>query len=132
MKFTNNVYNVLKWIAQIALPAAGTLYLGLAQIWDLKYQMQVVNSVVVVDTFLGVLLGISSASYKPPLPAIDGHVFVSEPVPGSAVARMEFSRHPEDVLRDKKGYMTLDIRPDPGQQSSSVPVSMPEPEKNYD
>ena len=64
MKTTNKVYDILKWIAQYFLPAVGTLYFALAGIWGLPYGEQVVGTITAVDTFLGVLLGISSAQYN--------------------------------------------------------------------
>ena len=64
MKLSNKTYDMLKAIAQIVLPAAGTLYFALAGIWGLPYAEQVVGTVAAVDTFLGVLLGISSAQYN--------------------------------------------------------------------
>lgn len=60
---SNKVYDVLKWIAQIALPAAGTLYFALSQIWGLPYGEQIVGTITAVDAFLGALLGISSMNY---------------------------------------------------------------------
>lgn len=64
MTLSNKTYDILKWIAMIALPALGTLYFALAGIWGLPYGEQVVGTVTAVDTFLGALLGISSANYK--------------------------------------------------------------------
>ena len=61
---TNKVYDVLKWIAQIGLPAVATLYAALAGIWGLPYGDQIVGTIVAVDTALGVVLGISSAKYN--------------------------------------------------------------------
>nr|DAN83566.1 MAG TPA: holin [Caudoviricetes sp.] len=63
MKFSKNTYDFLKWVAQFLLPAAGTLYFALASIWALPYGEQVVGTITAVDTFLGVLLGISSNTY---------------------------------------------------------------------
>ncbi len=60
----DKVYNVLKWIAMYLLPALGTLYFALASIWGLPYGEEIVGTITAVDTFLGVLLGISSAQYK--------------------------------------------------------------------
>lgn len=68
MKMSNRTYDVLKWIAQYLLPAAGTLYFALAGIWNLPYGEQIVGTITAVDTFLGVLLGISAASYKASVP----------------------------------------------------------------
>lgn len=64
MQFSNKTYDILKWVAQYLLPAAGTLYFGLASIWGLPYGEEIVGTITAVDTFLGVLLGISSANYK--------------------------------------------------------------------
>ena len=64
MRMSNKTYDSLKWIAHYLLPAAGTLYFALAGIWGLPYGEQVVGTITAVDTFLGVLLGISSAQYN--------------------------------------------------------------------
>ena len=64
MSMSNKTYDVLKWIAQFLLPAAGTLYFALAGIWGLPYGEQVVGTITAIDTLLGVLLGISSANYN--------------------------------------------------------------------
>lgn len=64
MKLSNKAYDILKWIAMYFLPALGTLYFALAGIWNLPYGEQVVGTITAVDTFLGVILGISSAKYK--------------------------------------------------------------------
>jgi hypothetical protein len=64
MKLSNDMYDRLKWIAQYFLPALGTLYFALAGVWGLPYGEQIVGTITAVDTFLGVLLGISTAQYK--------------------------------------------------------------------
>lgn len=61
---SNKVYDTLKWMAQILLPAIGTLYFALAGIWGFPYGEQIVGTVTAVDTFLGVCLGISSSQYN--------------------------------------------------------------------
>lgn len=63
MIMSDKLYDTLKWIAQIALPALGTLYFALAATWGLPYGEQVVGTITAIDTFLGALLGISSAKY---------------------------------------------------------------------
>ena len=64
MKLSNETYDSLKWIAQYLLPALGTLYFALAGIWNFPYGEQIVGTITAVDTFLGVILGISSAQYR--------------------------------------------------------------------
>ena len=61
---SNKVYDALKWIAMYLLPALGTLYFALAGIWGLPYGEQIVGTITAVDTFLGVILGISTAQYN--------------------------------------------------------------------
>lgn len=64
MKMSNKVYDVLKWIAMYLLPALGTLYFTIAGIWGFPYGEEIVGTITAIDTFLGILLGISSAQYK--------------------------------------------------------------------
>lgn len=61
---TNKTYNVLKWIAQYFLPALGTLYFALANIWNLPFGEEIVGTITAIDAFLGVLLGISTMQYN--------------------------------------------------------------------
>lgn len=64
MIFSKKVYDILKWVAQILLPAGGTLYFALADLWGWPFADQIVGTIMAVDAFLGVLLGISTANYK--------------------------------------------------------------------
>ena len=64
MKLSNSTYDFLRWVAQILLPAIGTLYFALAQIWGLPYSEQIVGTITAVDAFLGALLGISTMRYR--------------------------------------------------------------------
>lgn len=64
MIMNNKVYDVLKWIAMYLLPAFGTLYFALSGIWGFPYGEEIVGTITAIDTFLGVILGISSASYN--------------------------------------------------------------------
>ena len=62
---SNKVYDVLEVGRPVPfLPALGTLYFALADVWGLPYGEQVVGTIVAVDTFLGVVLGISTAQYN--------------------------------------------------------------------
>ena len=60
----NKTYDVLKWIAQILLPAVATLYFAIAQIWGLPYSEEIVGTITAIDAFLGALLGISTYQYN--------------------------------------------------------------------
>lgn len=60
----NKIYDILKWVAQLLLPAIGTLYFALAGIWGFPYGEETVGTITAIDTFLGVILGISTAQYN--------------------------------------------------------------------
>ena len=64
IKMTDKTYDKLKWVAMYLLPALGTLYFALAGIWGLPYGEQIVGTITAIDTFLGVILGISTAQYN--------------------------------------------------------------------
>lgn len=59
----NRTYDILKYIALIVLPAIGTLYFALAQIWGLPYGEEIVGTITAVDAFLGAILQISTDKY---------------------------------------------------------------------
>lgn len=61
---SNKTYDILKYIAQIVLPAIATLYFALSQIWGLPYGEEIVGTITAIDAFLGALLGVSTAQYK--------------------------------------------------------------------
>lgn len=64
MIMSNKVYDVLKFVAQIVLPALATFYLTLAGIWGLPFGEQVSGTIMALDTFLGAVLMISSNKYN--------------------------------------------------------------------
>ena len=64
MKLSNKIYDLLKWIALIVLPAVGALYFALAKIWGFPYAAEIVGTISAVDAFLGALLGISTSQYN--------------------------------------------------------------------
>lgn len=61
---SNKLYDVLKWIALIVLPALATLYLGLANVWGLPYGEEISTTITLIDTFLGAVLMVSTAQYN--------------------------------------------------------------------
>ena len=64
MGMSNKAYDTLKWIAMYLLPAIGTLYFALAGIWGFPYGEQIVGTITAIDTFIGVILGISTNQYN--------------------------------------------------------------------
>lgn len=64
MLISNRMYDILKFVAQIALPALGSLYFALSTIWGLPYGEQIVGTITAIDAFLGAILGISTKMYN--------------------------------------------------------------------
>ena len=64
MKMSNKVYDVLKYIALIVLPAIATFYAGLSKIWTLPYPVEIPGTIMLIDTLLGSLLKVSTDNYN--------------------------------------------------------------------
>ena len=63
MKMSNKLYDILKYIALIVLPALATLYSCLAKIWNFPFEVAIPATIMAVDTFLGALLQVSTKQY---------------------------------------------------------------------
>lgn len=61
---SNKVYDALKWIAMIVLPALATFYLGLSNVWGLPFGEEISTTITLIDTFLGAVLMISTTQYN--------------------------------------------------------------------
>lgn len=59
----SKVYDVLKWITMVGLPALTMLWLALANIWGFPYAEAIGATLAAITTFMGALLGISSVQY---------------------------------------------------------------------
>lgn len=64
MKMSNQVYDVLKWIALVALDAVGLFYKTIAAIWGLPMGDEVLATCTAMSLFIGALIGLSSAQYN--------------------------------------------------------------------
>lgn len=102
MTLTNRTYNLLKPIALVVLPALAVLYAALAGLWDLPDTVAVVGSISAVDTFLGAVLHLSSASYNSAQPAAptDGSLTV-DPVAGKLTINVESMADLESLVKRK-------------------------------
>lgn len=60
----DKIYDVLKWVALVVLPAIATLYTALAGVWGLPYAQEIPATITAVDLFLGALLGVSTVQYN--------------------------------------------------------------------
>lgn len=100
MKFTNIGYKVLKQAALIWLPAIATLYASLAGLWHLGNISEIVGSIAGVDTFLGVVLHLSTVPGEPAhIPEMDsaGRIVIDKSNPLKDVYRLELTIPLEDI-----------------------------------
>jgi len=75
---TDRSYNLMKFIAQIFLPAAASAYFSLSQIWHLPHATEIVGTITVLDAFLGVLLSLSTKWYQNSGAQYDGVIEVDD------------------------------------------------------
>ncbi len=92
----SKVYDVLKTVVQIVLPASAVLYTALATLWGFPYVTEVVGTTAAITTFLGVILGRSSKNYKNSEARFDGSLEVSEQ-DTSQIHRIEITTEPENL-----------------------------------
>ena len=68
------LYQKLKFLALVLIPALSTLYFSLGGVWNLPNVTEVIGSMTAVDTFLGVILGLSTRSYNASDAKFDGSI----------------------------------------------------------
>lgn len=98
---SNQLYDALKYIAQIVLPALGTFYFAVAQIWGLPFATKVVGSITAADVFLGVLLGLATTAYTRSGAAYDGDMNVAH-VEGVTHFQLNLNSDPADLPKQDK------------------------------
>jgi hypothetical protein len=108
---TDGYYNVLKFVAQILLPALGTLYAAISGLWGLPAAEQVVGTIIAVDTFLGVILGISSAQFAALGAQHDGTLVVHQYDDNSGAIQLNFTGHPAELASKKTVSFNVEAPP---------------------
>lgn len=93
---SNRSYDLAKWLVQLVLPASAALYFGLASIWSLPAADQVVGTLVVITTFLGVVMGISTRDYYNSGAAYDGAMVITQ-AEEKKLFSLELGLEPEEI-----------------------------------
>lgn len=104
----NNVYDVLKWLALIALPAFGTFYFTLAPLWNLPAANQVAGTTLALTTLLGTLLGLATQNYNKSDSKFDGTLVISDAANPDVPTNYNFNVGDIDAL-ETKGAVTLKV-----------------------
>lgn len=97
---SNKQYDLAKFIAGIVIPAIGTLYFAIAQIWGLPAAEEVLGTLIAIQAFLGALLGISNKSFEDSGAKYSGSINMSE-TPEKVVYSLDLN-HPVEELENKK------------------------------
>lgn len=104
----SKVYDVLKWVALIALPAFGTFYFTLAPLWDLPAANQVAGTTLALTTLLGTLLGLATANYNRSDSKYAGTLVVTNADDPTVPTNYNFNVGDLDALTTK-GSVTLKV-----------------------
>lgn len=128
MTLSNKTYDTLKWVAQILLPALGGLYFAFSDLWNLPKTAEVVGSIAAIDTFLGVLLGITASGYKKLNEPNGGTIQMTgvDPHTGMPDLALTLSQLPADLLAKKTVTLHVDppapFAPLTTEQAAAAPV----------
>lgn len=108
--FSHAAYDRLKFIAQILLPALATLWFAIGSIWNLPHTTEIVGTITAVDTFLGLILQISSNSYYKSEANFDGDANVMhDPSTGENRVVFAFNEPPEEMV-DEPGKHSIEFK----------------------
>jgi hypothetical protein len=113
MEETNNLmlsdkmYDAMKKLVQIVLPAFATFYFTMAAIWNLPNSENVVGTIAAITTLLGVILGISSRKYVAPY---DGVAVVTQEAGGVTRYSLELTGDDAFNTFSEKSSITFKIR----------------------
>jgi hypothetical protein len=102
-------YDRIKFIVQYVLPAAATLYAGLAVLWGFPYGTEVVGTIGLITVFLSAILGISNVSYNKSDAKYDGALVLSSVYPGENKASFEVDLPATELVT--KDSITLKVLP---------------------
>lgn len=64
MKISSKVYDILKWVALICLPAIQVFWLQIADVWHLDYALEIGKTIGAVALLIGTLIGVSTYNYR--------------------------------------------------------------------
>ena len=64
LKINDKLYDILKWVAMLFLPALAVLVKTIFTVWGIPYGDEIATTIMAVDAFLGAILGISTIQYN--------------------------------------------------------------------
>jgi len=111
MHINNKVYDVLKYLSVIALPALGTFWMVVGAVWGVPHVDEVVKTIVALATLLGALLVLSTVQYNNSDRPYDGtlDVEVTPEDTDNLIRHMDLKGSVNDIT--DSGKVTLKVRP---------------------
>ena len=116
---TDRTYNVLRWVSQYYLPAAGTLYFTLAGIWGLPYGEQIVGTLSAISLFIGVIIGISSRQYAKSGAGTDGTMLLDDSDPNKDVFQLHLDTPLETLINKSSITFKVDATNMPARRENT-------------
>lgn len=114
LRLNNKTYDVLKYIALIVLPAFATMYLGFGQLWEWPATDKVVASIVLFNTFLGIVLQINTVRYNNDPNSLDGFLDATGVHPDTGLPNLKLvvTTPPEELLHHKTARLKIGLPPE--------------------
>jgi len=102
-------YARLNFVALILLPAIGSLYFALADIWNLPKAAQVVGTIVAIDTFLGAFLKYAQAAYNKSDEQFDATITKEQTLDGQLVYALSFDTREQQERANGKNVLRVKL-----------------------
>lgn len=110
MKFPDHIYDILKYLAQVGLPALATLVFSLGPIWDLPNADEITKTIVAVNVFLGALLVLNQVRWNNSDEKYDGTIDPAHANAQTSSEALSLKSEPNDLLGQKE--VLLKVRPE--------------------
>lgn len=94
---SQSVYDRVRWMVEILLPATASLYYGLSMIWGLPGGDNVVGTIALITTFLGLAVGVNRRKFNAVNPAGVGAMVVKVDREGIPTVALELDKTPEEL-----------------------------------
>lgn len=106
----NKAYDILKFVALIALPGLNTFWVGFGELWDLNNVAQIAGTIALVDTLLGTLLGVSSIQYRKKPLDYDGKLGISgfDPDTGIPNLQLTVTKDPNEIAEKDHAILKIE------------------------
>lgn len=102
MYMSNKTYDILKWVAMVALPALATFVIAICGLWGFPYSEAIAGTITAVATFLGGLLQVSNKNYQG-----DGTLNVDTSDPEKDTYSLDLTTALEDLPNKSKVTFTV-------------------------